>query len=237
MSFQLRQGSNLDRMSVVFDIGEIVYTTDTKGVYVGDGTTLGGNEIGARDYYTSEQVDLMNSNFTTLTSFATHADNESIHFQIDDSAASLTSVWSSSKVASENELKASIDHIHGNITSSGSLTSPNSPVITDSMGVIQAGTFGSTALSFCQGNDPRLSDNRSPTSHSHISSEISDSTSAGRNILTSVDAATQRTHLGLGSAALTSSANYATAAQGARADAAFALLTDIEAALNEINGT
>ena len=45
MSFRLRRGTDSERQSVVFAEGELVYTTDSKELYVGDGTTLGGIKI------------------------------------------------------------------------------------------------------------------------------------------------------------------------------------------------
>jgi len=42
MSLRLRRGTDAERTSVVFAEGEVVYTTDTKLVYVGDGVTQGG---------------------------------------------------------------------------------------------------------------------------------------------------------------------------------------------------
>jgi len=45
-------------------------------------------------------------------------------------------------------------------------------------------------------------------SHTHVASQISDSTAAGRSLLTAVDAAAQRSALGLGSSATTSSGAY-----------------------------
>lgn len=45
MSFRLRRGTDTERQSVVFAEGELAYTTDTKELYVGDGTTLGGIKI------------------------------------------------------------------------------------------------------------------------------------------------------------------------------------------------
>lgn len=47
-----------------------------------------------------------------------------------------------------------------------------------------------------------------------VATDISDSTTAGRALLTAADAAAQRTSLGLGTAATTDSTAYATAAQG-----------------------
>lgn len=51
------------------------------------------------------------------------------------------------------------------------------------------------------------------------SARLSDSTAAGRALLDAADAAAQRAALGLGTAATTPATDYATAAQGAKADA------------------
>lgn len=48
------------------------------------------------------------------------------------------------------------------------------------------------------GDDSRLSDSRSPTAHGHVSTDISDSTSVGRSVLTAADAGTARTAIGAG---------------------------------------
>lgn len=64
----------------------------------------------------------------------------------------------------------------GNITTSGAIGSTaNKPLITTTSGVITTGSFGTTANTFCQGNDSRLSDARTPTSHNQASSTITDS--------------------------------------------------------------
>jgi hypothetical protein len=48
-------------------------------------------------------------------------------------------------------------HSHGNITNAGAIgTSSGVPIITGTSGVLQAGSFGATAGTFCQGNDSRL---------------------------------------------------------------------------------
>lgn len=52
-----------------------------------------------------------------------------------------------------------------------------------------------------KGNDSRLTDARTPAAHTHPASQISDSTSAGRAVLTAADAAAQRTAMGLGTSA------------------------------------
>lgn len=50
MAFQIRRGTNAERLSRVFAIGEPIYTTDNKKLYIGDATTPGGTEIGGIDY-------------------------------------------------------------------------------------------------------------------------------------------------------------------------------------------
>ncbi|MFB8031339.1 hypothetical protein, partial [Streptomyces sp. NPDC055990] len=54
-------------------------------------------------------------------------------------------------------------------------------------------TIGSGAGDAVAGNDTRLTDARTPTSHTHPASQISDSTSVGRSVLTATDAAAART--------------------------------------------
>lgn len=52
---------------------------------------------------------------------------------------------------------AASSHTHGNITNAGAIGSAaNLPVITGASGVLQAGSFGTTANSFCEGSDARL---------------------------------------------------------------------------------
>ncbi len=45
MSLRIRRGTNDQRALVRFDIGEPVWTSDTKQLYIGDGTTIGGVNI------------------------------------------------------------------------------------------------------------------------------------------------------------------------------------------------
>lgn len=52
-------------------------------------------------------------------------------------------------------------HNHGNITNGGAIgTAVNKPIITTTNGVLTTGAFGTTANTFCEGNDSRLSDAR-----------------------------------------------------------------------------
>tara|TARA_A100001015_G_scaffold8875_1_gene10804 strand:- start:3571 stop:5358 length:1788 start_codon:yes stop_codon:yes gene_type:complete len=45
MAFKLRRGTNAQRLTITPAEGELIYTTDTKKLYAGDGTTIGGNLI------------------------------------------------------------------------------------------------------------------------------------------------------------------------------------------------
>ena len=64
-------------------------------------------------------------------------------------------------------------HTHGNITNAGAIGSAaNKPIITTTSGKLTAGSFGTTANTFCQGNDSRLSDARTPLAHTHSKSDI-----------------------------------------------------------------
>ena len=66
-------------------------------------------------------------------------------------------------------------HTHGNITNDGKVgTTADKPLITGTGGVVQAGSFGNSANTFCEGNDSRLSDARTPVAHTHGKSDITD---------------------------------------------------------------
>ena len=73
---------------------------------------------------------------------------------------------------------AGTGYILGSATISGvainidSVSGANLPLITSSSGVATTGTFGTTANTFCQGNDSRLSDSRTPTAHTHAMSDV-----------------------------------------------------------------
>jgi hypothetical protein len=71
--------------------------------------------------------------------------------------------------------KADAIHSHGNITDEGKIgTASGKPLITGTAGIIEAGEFGTTAGTFAQGNDSRLSDARTPTAHTHVIADITD---------------------------------------------------------------
>jgi len=89
MPLQLRRGTNAQRLTITPLQGEIIYTTDTKNLYVGDGTTVGGTVIagggGGGSYTDDEAQDAAASLFTT----ATHT---GITFTYNDTLGTLTAV-------------------------------------------------------------------------------------------------------------------------------------------------
>ncbi len=61
-------------------------------------------------------------------------------------------------------------HTHGDISNTGTIGSTaNLPLITTTNGKIVTGSFGTAANTFCQGNDSRLSNARTPTNHGLVS--------------------------------------------------------------------
>lgn len=71
-------------------------------------------------------------------------------------------------VAGSLTVTGAMNHTHGNITNVGAIGSTaNLPVITTTSGVLTVGSFGTAANTFCVGNDSRLSDARTPLSHTH----------------------------------------------------------------------
>jgi hypothetical protein len=110
-------------------------------------------------------------------------------------------------------------HTHGNISNTGAIGSTaNLPLITTTSGVVTVGSFGTTANTFCQGNDSRLSDARTPTAHTQAWSTITATPNnlAGYGITDAINtSATAQTKAG----ALTiSGALKATAVRGILAD-------------------
>ena len=74
-------------------------------------------------------------------------------------------------------LYANLSHTHGNITNAGAIGSTtNLPIITTTSGVLTVGSFGTGANTFCEGDDSRLSDARTPSSHTLLSHTISGET-------------------------------------------------------------
>lgn len=75
-----------------------------------------------------------------------------------------------------SDSRTPLSHVHGNISNAGAIGSAaNLPLITTASGVITTGVFGTAANTFCQGNDTRLSDARTPTAHTHALGDLTQS--------------------------------------------------------------
>jgi len=99
MSLQIRRGTEAQRTGVIFDSGEIIFTTDTQKLYVGDGITTGGKNIlatsaggGVTFNNTTQRFDFTTTGLGLTTSDVTEGTN--LYYQRqraqDDSAALFT---------------------------------------------------------------------------------------------------------------------------------------------------
>jgi hypothetical protein len=99
MSLQIRRGTEAQRSLVIFDAGEVVYTTDTNKLYVGDGITTGGKNVlatsaggGVTFNNTTQRFDFTTTGLNLTTSDVTEGTNFYYTRQRaqDDSAALFT---------------------------------------------------------------------------------------------------------------------------------------------------
>jgi hypothetical protein len=57
MSLKIRRGPNSDRVTITPEEGELIFTTDTKKLYVGDGSTTGGISVGGSTTHSGLTLD------------------------------------------------------------------------------------------------------------------------------------------------------------------------------------
>jgi len=69
----VRRGTDYDRLQITLDSGEMGYTTDTKRLFIGDGTTVGGNLIGNK--YKGRAVNLTTLAPVEIGDYAYDTDN------------------------------------------------------------------------------------------------------------------------------------------------------------------
>ena len=89
IKLKIRRGTDVQRKSVVLEQGELGYTIDYKRVFVGDGSTLGGNAIGSKAHQPTE------ANLSTITS-AVNGDivlRGSLLYQLTGSSNTAASDW------------------------------------------------------------------------------------------------------------------------------------------------
>lgn len=93
LQVQLRRGTSSQNASFVGRAGELIYTTDTKRLFVHDGTTAGGTEIGSLSSLatvatTGNYNDL--SNLPTIPSAYTHPNHTGDVTSVGDGATTIS---------------------------------------------------------------------------------------------------------------------------------------------------
>lgn len=103
----------------------------------------------------------------------THAATDIVSGTLSDSRLSANVVLTTDSRLSDARTPTA--HNHGNLTNAGAIGSVSGlPILTTTSGVLTTGAFGTAAGSFCQGNDARLSDARTPLAHTQAASTITD---------------------------------------------------------------
>lgn len=127
--------------------------------------TVGGINAESNLTFDGTNLNLNNQTASTIASFDSSKNLVSLSTTTYPSFTELSYVKGvTSSIQTQIDGKSSTSHTHGNITSAGAIGSTaNLPLITTTAGAITVGSFGSTANTFCQGNDSRLSDSRAPT--------------------------------------------------------------------------
>jgi len=151
----------------ITSIGTTTPTT-INGILKGNGSTVS-SATADTDYQS------ITNGQTTYTSIV---DNDYVSFYSSVNIGNRKSLWSNIKSVLKtyyDTLYATVTHTHGNITNGGLVgTTSGVPLITGTGGIVQAGSFSTTSGTYCQGNDSRLSDSRTPIAHTQTSSTITD---------------------------------------------------------------
>lgn len=162
MPLRLRRGTDSARTSITPVQGEPIYTTDTKKLFIGDGTTAGGVEVGgtpiSSSYATTASYVLnsVSSSFATISATASYVLNAvSSSFSTNSMTASyyggtVTSASFASTASFVNRLTQNVT-VSGSIFLSGSL---NTPVFIDyeERFTSPAISAGSLTLNLANGN-------------------------------------------------------------------------------------
>lgn len=126
MSLILRRGTDAQRTGIIFDQGEVLYTTDTQKLYIGDGATSGGKHIlatsagvGLSFNATTQALDFNTNNLGLTTSVVSEGTNQYFTSQrAQDAAAALfIAAGAGAKSGSVTTVTAS-----GTVTISGTTT-------------------------------------------------------------------------------------------------------------------
>jgi hypothetical protein len=121
---KLRRGVDAQRQGIVFDDGEVVYSTDIKRIFVGDGTTIGGtiignkNTIGTFPDYTGFQNDIYydtTTNILYMLSSDAGPDNLDNYARITPSADDTTITFQNGVFSLNTDILNSYVKINGDI--------------------------------------------------------------------------------------------------------------------------
>ncbi len=117
LQVQLRRGTSSQNASFVGRAGELIYTTDTKRLFVHDGTTAGGTEIGSLSSLatvatTGNYNDL--SNLPTIPSAYTHPNHSGDVTSVGDGATTIsnnavTTVKILNEAVTDDKLSTTLD--------------------------------------------------------------------------------------------------------------------------------
>ncbi len=117
LQVQLRRGTSSQNASFVGRAGELIYTTDTKRLFVHDGTTAGGTEIGSLSSLatvatTGNYNDL--SNLPTIPSAYTHPNHSGDVTSVGDGATTIsnnavTTVKINNEAVTDDKLATTLD--------------------------------------------------------------------------------------------------------------------------------
>jgi hypothetical protein len=143
---------------------EVARITSAGNVGIGTSTPSAKLHVVGNGLFTAA-LNLSGQTASTIASFDSNKNIISLSTATYPSLTELTYVKGvTSAIQTQIDGKSSSSHVHGNITNAGAIGSTaNLPLITTTGGAITVGSFGTTANTFCQGNDSRLSDSRAPT--------------------------------------------------------------------------
>ena len=162
------------------DLGDS--SKNIKMIYT-EGITINGTQLSSNGITVDSTLDATSSNAVSNSVVSNALDGKSdvghTHTVSDvtdfPTLATVATSGSYNDLSNKPTTMTPTSHTHGNITNDGKIGSnANKPLITTTGGTVTTGSFGTTANTFCEGNDSRLSDARTPTSHTHTKSEITD---------------------------------------------------------------
>jgi hypothetical protein len=90
VKLKVRRGSNIERKSVILDQGEIVYTIDTKRLFVGNGVLSGGDVVGNKNFLPLTQYNSLSTLNGEIGDIATV---NSIFYQLTALPANVSNNW------------------------------------------------------------------------------------------------------------------------------------------------